>query len=166
MFNLLGPLTNPAGALRQLLGVYDQAWVHPIAEVLKKLGSEHVIVVHGHDGMDEISISGPTYISHLRDGEIQDYTISPEDFGLERSPIDAIKVSGAEESFSIIQSVLANEQSAARDIVVLNAGAALCSAGIANSIASGVELAASTISEGKARQKLNDLISLTQSFNP
>lgn len=164
VFNLLGPLTNPAGARSQLLGVYAKEWVRPIAEVLKKLGSDHVIVVHGHDGMDEISISGPTQVAHLRDGEITEYVIEPSQFGLNTSDLADIKVDGAAQSLSMIQSVLANEPSAARDIVVLNSGAALCVAGVAESIAEGVKLADAAISSGAAQAKLAELVQISTSF--
>lgn len=165
VFNLLGPLTNPAGARNQLLGVYAKEWVRPIAEVLRKLGSDHVIVVHGHDGMDEISISGPTHVAHLRDGEISEYVVEPKQFGLTTSELSEIKVDGAAQSMAKIESVLANEASAARDIVVLNSGAALCVAGIADSIADGVKLADEAISSGAAKTKLAELIELSQSFS-
>ena len=164
VFNLLGPLTNPAGARSQLLGVYAQEWVKPIAEVLRKLGSDHVIVVHGHDGMDEISISGPTQVAHLRNGEITEYVIEPSQFGLKNSDLDEIKVDGAAQSLAKIQSVLANEPSAARDIVILNSGAALCVAGVVESIGDGVALADSTISNGTAQAKLAELVQFSQRF--
>jgi len=165
IFNLLGPLTNPAGARSQLLGVYAAQWVRPVAEVLKKLGSDHVIVVHGHDGMDEISISGPTQVAHLKDGNISEYTIEPEQFGLSASPVDEIKVSGAAESLACIKSVLANESSAARDIVALNAGAALCVAGITDTIEEGVQKVSAVIADGLAADKLQQLITVSQGFN-
>ncbi len=165
VFNLLGPLTNPAGARSQLLGVYDAKWVRPIADVLRKLGSDHVIVVHGHDGMDEISISGPTHVAELKDGQIKEYEIAPGDFGLTVSPLSAIAVDSAAQSLAMVNSVLNNEASPARDIVQLNAGAALCVAGIADTIADGVALADQTLTSGAALATLNQLISVTQSFN-
>lgn len=165
VFNLLGPLTNPAGARSQLLGVYSKSWVRPIAEVLEKLGSDHVIVVHGHDGMDEISISGPTQVAELKDGTVNEYLIEPAQFGLETSPLDAIRVQGASESLAMIRGVLANESGPARDIVVLNAGAALRVAGIADSIEHGVTLADEVIGNGAAARKFAQLISVTQSFD-
>lgn len=166
IFNLLGPLTNPAGARSQLLGVYSKHWVRPVAEVLEKLGSDHVIVVHGHDGMDEISISGPTLVAELKDGKVSEYVIEPSQFGIEVSPLDSIRVKGAAESLKMIKSVLANEAGPARDIVVLNAGAALCVAGIAESIGEGVALADEVIVNGAAARKLAQLISVSQSFDP
>lgn len=164
VFNLLGPLTNPAGARSQLLGVYDQQWVRPIADVLRKLGSDHVIVVHGHDGMDEISISGPTHVAELKQGEINEYVIEPAQFGLAVSPLSTIKVDGAAESLHVINGVLANKPGPARDIVVLNSGAALCVAGLAESIADGVVLAEQTLASGAAATKLEELVTVSQSF--
>jgi len=164
IFNLLGPLTNPAGARSQLLGVYSAEWVRPIAEVLKKLGSDHVIVVHGHDGMDEISISGPTQVAELKNGDVKEYVIEPSQFGLKNSPLSEIKVDGAEESLQKITSVLTNESSAARDIVLLNSGAALCVAGVVESIADGVKLAEQTLASGAAKDKLADLVRVSQRF--
>lgn len=165
VFNLLGPLTNPAGARSQLLGVYDAQWVRPVAEVLGKLGSEHVMVVHGHSGMDEISISGPTQVAELKAGSVREFTIEPADFGLTVAPLSSIQVEGAEQSLTLINGVLANEAGPARDIVMLNSGAALCVAGVVDSIGAGVELAGQTLSSGAARAKLEDLIRVSQSFN-
>ena len=165
LFNLLGPLTNPAGARSQLLGVYDRLWVRPVAEVLEKLGSRHVIVVNGHDGMDEISISGPTQVAELKDGEVTEYIIEPGQFGIETSPLDTIKVASARESLELIRTVLADQPGPARDIVVLNAGAALCVAGVVDSIGEGVTLAASTIASGEAAGKLAQLVAVSQSFS-
>ncbi|MCL4126147.1 UNVERIFIED_CONTAM: hypothetical protein GTU68_052079, partial [Idotea baltica] len=115
MFNLLGPLTNPAGVSRQLLGVFDEAWVKPMADVLNKLGSEHVLVVHGDGGMDEISLSGQTVVAELKNGQVTQYEINPSLFGIEPQAIDAIVVDGPEQSLAMIQSVLANNAGAARD---------------------------------------------------
>lgn len=164
IFNLLGPLTNPAGARSQLLGVYSSEWVRPIAEVLKKLGSKHVIVVHGHDGMDEISISGPTQVAELRNGTISEYVIEPSQFGLKNSALTEIKVDGAAQSLAMIQSVLENEASAARDIVLLNAGAALCVAGVVESIVDGVTKASDVLASGAVKAKLAELVQVSQSF--
>ncbi|MFK7857048.1 MAG: anthranilate phosphoribosyltransferase [Granulosicoccus sp.] len=164
VFNLLGPLTNPAGAKSQLLGVYAKEWVRPVAEVLKKLGSDHVIVVHGNDGMDEISISGTTYVAQLKDGEISEYEIEPSQFGLAVSPLDTIKVDGAAQSLEMIKQVLDDVPGPARDIVVLNSGAALCVAGLADTIAEGVELAKKIISNGAAKAKLAELVDVSQSL--
>lgn len=162
VFNLLGPLTNPAGARSQLLGVYDQQWVRPMAEVLKQLGSDHVIVVHGYDGMDEISISGPTQVAELRDGEVREYVIEPGQFGLSVAQLSDIAVNSAAESLSMINSVLGGQTGAARDIVLLNAGAAICVAGLANDIEAGVEMAKAVIDNGEAMRKLQSLIQFSK----
>ena len=162
IFNLLGPLTNPAGIRRQLLGVYDEAWVKPVADVLHKLGSEHVLVVHGDGGMDEISLSGATHVAELKNGQVTEYEINPGLFGLQAQPIDEIVVDGPEQSLAMIQSVLANNADAARDIVVMNAGAALYVGGIAESIEDGVGAAGATLASGAAAKKLEQLVALTQ----
>lgn len=164
LFNLLGPLTNPAGTPNQVLGVFDKNWVRPIADVLNKLGSHNVMVVHGEDGMDEISISAPTFVAELRDGKVNEFTIEPEDFGFQKHPISEIRVKNAEESLEIVSSVLNNEASAARDIVALNAGAAIYAAGITASHQAGIERALEAIESGAAKQKLLDLINKTNSF--
>ena len=164
VFNLLGPLTNPAGAKSQLLGVYDAQWVRPMAEVLNKLGSDHVIVVHGHDGMDEISISGPTRVAELKAGQVSEYMIEPELFGLSVAPLSDITVHSAADSLSMINGVLDNTPGAARDIVLLNAGAAICVAGAAETIADGVERAAKAIDSGDAKRKLQELVQMSCSF--
>jgi len=162
IFNLLGPLTNPAGTRRQLLGVYDEAWVKPVADVLNKLGSEHVLVVHGDGGMDEISLSGATHVAELKNGQVTEYEINPGLFGIQAQPIDAIVVDGPEQSLAMIHAVLANEAGAARDIVLMNAGAALYVGGVAESIEDGVEAAGSTLASGAAAKKLEELVALTQ----
>lgn len=162
VFNLLGPLTNPAGARRQLLGVYDAAWVKPIADVLNKLGSEHVLVVHGDGGMDEISLSGDTHVAELNNGQVTEYNINPEMYGIKPQAIDAIQVDGPEQSLAMIQSVLNNEDGAARDIVLMNSGAALYVGGAADSIESGVELARQTLASGAAAAKLQQLVQFSQ----
>ncbi len=164
LFNLLGPLTNPAGTPNQVLGVFDKNWVQPIADVLNKLGSHNVMVVHGEDGMDEISISAPTFVAELRNGKINQFTIEPEDFGFAKHPISDIRVKNAEESLEIVSSVLNNEASSARDIVALNAGAAIYVAGITASHQAGIERALDAIKTGAAKQKLLDLINKTNSF--
>lgn len=162
VFNLLGPLTNPAGARRQLLGVYDAAWVKPIADVLNKLGSEHVLVVHGDGGMDEISLSGDTHVAELNNGQVTEYNINPELYGIKPQAIDAIQVDGPEQSLAMIHSVLNNEDGAARDIVLMNSGAALYVGGAADSIESGVELARETLASGAAAAKLQQLVQFSQ----
>ncbi len=162
VFNLLGPLTNPAGARRQLLGVYDAAWVKPIADVLNKLGSEHVLVVHGDGGMDEISLSGDTHVAELNNGQVTEYNINPELYGIKPQAIDAIQVDGPEHSLAMIHSVLNNEEGAARDIVLMNSGAALYVGAAADSIESGVELARQTLASGAAAAKLQQLVQFSQ----
>lgn len=162
IFNLLGPMTNPAGVTRQILGVFDAAWVRPVAEAMHALKSQHVLVVHGHDGMDEISLSGPTAVAELKDGQVKEITLSPTDFGLSTAPLSAIQVDGAEQSLSIINAVLNNESGPALDMVLLNSGAAIYVGGGAESIGAGVKKAAASIESGAARQVLNGLAALTQ----
>lgn len=164
LFNLLGPLTNPAGTPNQVLGVFSKDWLRPIAEVLNKLGGNHVMVVHADDGMDEISISSPTSVAELKDGEITEYTIKPEDFAMSIQPVDQIRVKDAEESLEMVYSVLNNEANAARDIVALNAGAAIYVAGLESSHQAGINRALELIASGAAKQKLLDLINITNSF--
>jgi anthranilate phosphoribosyltransferase len=161
IFNVLGPLTNPAGAPNQVLGVFSKDWVEPLARVLKQLGSEHVLVVHADDGLDEISIGAATHIAELKDGEITSYTVQPEDFGMQRADLSAIRAEDAEHSLRIIRSVLANEAGPARDIVCLNAGAAIYAAGLADSLAAGVGRAQEVIASGEAATKLVQLIQAT-----
>lgn len=157
LFNLLGPLTNPAGAPNQLLGVFSKEWVRPLAEVLQQLGSHHVMVVHAEDGMDEISINSPTYVAELKNNEIIEYSIQPEDFGLQKSALSSIQVDSATESLAVIQAVFNNTAGAARDIVALNAGAAIYVAGLVDSHQAGVELALHVIANGSAMEKLEAL---------
>jgi len=164
MFNLLGPLTNPAGAANQLLGVFDKKWLKPLAKVLKNLGSEHVMVVHSADGMDEISMADETSVCELKSGEISQYTISPEQFGMTRGSIDDITVNGAEESLTMMQGVLEDKPGSARDIVTLNSGAAIYCAGLCQTLEEGVEKARHAISSGAAKEKLKQLADMTQSF--
>lgn len=158
VFNLLGPLTNPARASHQVLGVFDKKWVVPMAEVLQKLGSQHVLVVHAEDGLDEISIGAETHVAELKNNEIHSYIIKPEDFGMSRSDVKSLSVKNANDSLDIIKAVFNGETGSARDIVVLNAGAAIYAADITDSLEQGVELAAAAIDSGAASQKLNALI--------
>jgi anthranilate phosphoribosyltransferase len=158
IFNLLGPLTNPAQAAHQVLGVFDQKWVTPMAEVLRSLGSKHVLVVHAEDGLDEISIGADTHVAELKDGQISTYTIKPEDFGMTRSNVSELAVKNAHDSLAIIKAIFAGEQGPARNIVVLNAGAAIYAADLADTLQQGIELAASVIDSGAATEKLNALI--------
>lgn len=162
IFNLLGPLTNPAGAERQLLGVYDKRWVQPIAEVLQSLGSKHVMVVHSDDGLDEISIAAPTAVAELKNGEIREYQIEPEQFGCRRQSIDSLRVENAEESLVLVKQALDGSNVAATDFVILNAGAAIYVSGKANSLENGVEMASDAIGSGLAMEKMKDFADFTQ----
>lgn len=164
IFNILGPLTNPAGAPNQVLGVFNGHLTQPLAEVLKALGSRHVLVVHGEDGLDELSINAATRVSELKNAEVSSYTLTPEDVGLVRGSLDALRVENAEQSLALINSVFAGEKSVARDMVALNAGAALYVAGKAADISEGVQLALKVIDSGAAAEKLASLVGLTQSF--
>ena len=162
LFNVLGPLTNPAGAPNQVLGVFSDDWVEPLAQVLKQLGSEHVLVVHADDGLDEISIASMTHVAELKDGEVTSYTVQPEDFGMQRAELSAIRAADAEDSLRIIRSVLANEEGPAKDIVCLNAGAAIYAAGKAGSLAEGIDRAREVIASGEAASKLEQLVAATR----
>ncbi len=164
IFNVLGPLTNPASAPNQVLGVFSKDWVEPLAEVLQRLGSEHVMVVHADDGMDEISIASPTFVAELKDGKVESYTISPEDFGIERAPLEAIRAEDANDSLRIIKGVFDNQPGPAKDIVCLNAGAAIYVAGLADSLQAGIDKAGSVIASGEAAQKLNQLVVKTTAY--
>ncbi len=157
IFNLLGPMTNPATASRQLMGVFDQALTIKLAQVLQKLGSEHVLVVHGADGMDEISFTGDTYIAELKDGTISEYTIHPEQFGLSIHHLKEIQIQNAQASKAMIMDVLNGKKGAPRDIVLLNAGAAIYVAGVVSSLQAGIEKAATVIDSQQALAKLNAL---------
>ncbi|GEK74372.1 MULTISPECIES: anthranilate phosphoribosyltransferase [Halomonas] len=163
LFNILGPLTNPAGASRQLLGVYSAELVPLMAEVLKRLGSEHVLVVCAEDGLDEISLAAPTRVAELKDGEIHEYTIAPEDFGIARHDLDALKVKTAEDSLRLVEQALIGEGPAA-DIVALNAGAALYAADVADTLKEGVALAQDAQDCQLAREKLRELANFTRVF--
>ena len=164
VFNILGPLTNPAGVPNQLLGVFSEALLEPIALVLQRLGSRHVMVVHSRDGLDEISIADKTEVAELKDGMVRRFSIQPEDFGIKRTPIAMIKAADSADSLRIIRSVLDNHPGPARDIVQLNAGAAIYAAGVANTLAEGVSRADAAIASGEARNRLDRLVILTQGF--
>lgn len=164
IFNVLGPLTNPAGAPNQLLGVFEDALVEPLAEVLNKLGSNHVMVVHSEDGMDEISIGAATNVSELKNGKVTSYTITPEEFGFTKTNISELAVSGAEESLAVIKNVLDNKAGPAKDIVKFNAGAAIYVAGLADSLEAGIEKAEEVIASGAAKAKLNELVELSNNM--
>ena len=164
MFNVLGPLTNPANAPNQVLGVFSDAWLEPLARVLQQLGSHHVLVVHAEDGMDEISIATPTRVCELKSGAIRHAMVTPEQFGLQRAEAATLAVESAEQSLAMIEAVLDNQPGAARDVVALNAGAAIYAAGVAGSLADGVASAQQAIASGAAREKLAELVRVTQSF--
>ena len=161
IFNVLGPLTNPAGAPNQLLGVFADELVEPLAEVLNKLGSNHVMVVHSEDGMDEISIGAATKVSELKNGKVTSYSITPEQFGFNKTNISELAVSGAEESLAVIKKVLNNEAGPAKDIVKFNSGAAIYVAGLADSLEAGIEKAEEVIASGAAKAKLEELVKLS-----
>ena len=163
LFNVLGPLTNPAGADNQVLGVFHPDLVGIQARVLQRLGSRHVLVVNGADGLDEITISGPTSIAELKDGQVNEYTVTPESFGLRSAPLDDIRVSNIDQAKAMLLGVLDNRPGAARDIVLLNAGAAIYAAGLSVTLAEGVKLAAGTIASGAAKTKLAQLIQVSHS---
>ena len=162
LFNILGPLTNPANAGTQLLGVFHPDLVGILVRVLQRLGSRRALVVHGLDGLDEVSLAGPTLVGELKDGEICEYQITPQDFGIVPAPISTLQVATPAESIARMQAVLANEPGPSRDIVLLNAGAALYAAGHADSIAAGIEQARQAIASGAALNKLNEFVACTQ----
>lgn len=165
LFNMLGPLANPANVPNLLVGVFAKKWVTIYAEVFQILGNQHVLVVHSDDGLDEISIAAPTFVAELKNKTITTYTIHPEQFGIAISSLDSLRVHNAQESFAIVQSVLNNEAGPARDIVALNAGAAIYAADLVDNIKSGVDKAYAVIESGAARKKFEALISLMQNFN-
>jgi len=164
LFNLLGPLTNPAGAPNQVLGVFSSDWLEPLAQVLGKLGSHHVLVVHADDGLDEISIGAATQVAELKDGKVSCYRVSPEQFGMKVSAIDTLAVADASESLSVINAVFDDTAGPARDIVLLNAGAAIYVSGLSDSLESSVELARQTLASGAARQKFQQLIDTSRQY--
>ena len=168
IFNMLGPMTNPAGVKRQVIGVFSESLCRPMAEVLKRLGSEHVMVVHSADGLDEISLANKTHVAELKNGEIQEYRIAPEDFGINSRSLIGLSVDSAQQSLDLIKSAFgkdsSEEASKAREIINLNAGAAIYVAGLADSLKEGVERAADAIGSGLAAAKISDLASFTKVF--
>lgn len=157
LFNILGPLTNPANAPYQVLGVFSRHLTGNMAQVLKELGSQGALVVHGHDGLDEISLSGPTSVSELKKGVIKHYEITPEQFGFKRAPLNTLLVKNAVESMGFIDEVLNNVSGPARDIVAFNAGAAIYVTGLAEDLNSGIQRALEIIAEGSARELRNNI---------
>ncbi|MBP1779403.1 MAG: trpD [candidate division NC10 bacterium] len=162
VFNILGPLTNPAHASAQVIGVYDGALAEVMAQVLKELGTARAFVVHGEDGLDELSTTGPSRVAELKDGQIRSYTVQPEDFGLPRVNLTDLKGGSAADNAEIIRRILAGERGPKRDIVVLNAGAAIAAGGRAADIAAGIALAARAIDSGAARDRLARLVEFCQ----
>jgi len=164
LFNLLGPLSNPAGAPNQLIGVFAKEWVEPMAQVLKKLGSQHVLVVSADDGLDEISIAAQTNVAELKDGVVSTYTITPEAVGFKRASLQELAVIDAASSLTMVKAVLDNQSGAARDIVALNAGAAIYAANITDSLLAGIDKAQEVLASGAARAKFDALISYSNSL--
>jgi anthranilate phosphoribosyltransferase len=162
VFNLLGPLTNPARASAQVVGVYSADLVEKLAEALSELGLRRALVVHGRDGLDEITISGPSKVAEVRNGQVHVYEVTPEDFGLQRASLDDIAGGDAQQNAAIIRAILDGERSCRRDVVLLNAAAALVAAGHADRISDAVPLAAYAIDSGHARQRLQLLVEFTQ----
>lgn len=165
IFNMLGPLTNPAGADRQLLGIYDRSKTETVANVLKELGSKRAMVVSSMDGLDEISISAPTLVSELKNGIVSTYEVNPEELGLNMHPLEAVLGGDAAENAAIITSVLQGEINPYRDIVMANAGACIYVAGIADTLAEGVAKAIKVVDSGKALSKLEQLVTMTEELN-
>ena len=162
LFNILGPLTNPAGAPNQLMGVFHPDLVGIMARVLQRLGSQHVLVVHGSDGLDEITLAGDTLVAELKDGEVREYRINPGQFGIAEHDGSMLKAQRREMSLAILRRVLDNEPGPTRDIVLLNAGAALYAADVADSLANGVERAREALASGAAARKLDQFVQATQ----
>ena len=163
IFNVLGPLTNPAKAPNQVMGVYDKSLIEPIANVLKELGSRHVMVVHSADGLDELSIADKTYVAELKEGVVTTYTIHPEELGFVLGDLNDIKADDAKDSLNIINNAFSGKEGAARDIISLNAGAAIYVCGLTNSLMSGIERSRLALSDGSAQQKLDDYIKISNS---
>ena len=162
IFNVLGPLTNPAGAPNQVIGVFDRQLVPTIAAVLQSLGSNHVLVVHSADGMDEISIADKTYVAELKDGQISEYVIQPEDYGLSKSPLEPLRVTNVDDAVAMLKLAISGKGEGASDIVALNAGAAIYASGLAGSLKEGVVLAEDAMGSGAASAKFEEFISFTQ----
>ena len=165
LFNLLGPLTNPADTPFQVMGIFAKQWVKTAADVLKELGSEHVMVVHSQDGMDEISLATATDVAELKDGEVTEYSIEPEDFGINKQSVECLLVDNAEQSLELIKQALTGVKGPAADILALNAGAAIYVAGRSDNIQQGVQMAQQIMQQGTAWQLIRDLSTHTQSFS-
>ncbi|MEM8768948.1 MAG: anthranilate phosphoribosyltransferase [Pseudomonadota bacterium] len=160
MMNVLGPLTNPAGARRQVIGVFSPIWQRRMAEVAKLLGAEHVLIVHSN-GLDEIALNDSSLVVELKGGEIREYEVAPEDFGIERRSMDALRADSPESSFKLVKSSLTKPDTAAADIVCLNAGAAIYAAGVATSLENGVIMAQDAVSAGLANERLQELVRIS-----
>jgi len=165
VFNLLGPITNPARATHQLTGVFSQHWVKPMAEVLGRLGSQHALVVHSDDGLDEISLATTTSVAEFKDGRVSTYTIGPEEFGIVPQPLDSLIIEDAAQSLKLIRSALAGAPGPAFDMIALNAGATLYAGDLADSLVDGVRLAQETLRSGNALKKLDELVAVSQRFS-
>ena len=166
LFNLLGPMTNPAGAQNQVMGVFARDLVPKLAQVLQQLGSRHVLVVHAADGLDEISLGGDTYVAELRDGDVSEYTLNPQQFGMDNCSSEKLAVHNIDEAKAMLQSVFDNHDGPATDIVALNAGAAIYVGGAATTLQEGIAKARAAIESGAAKAKLEALASFTQRFVP
>lgn len=164
VFNILGPLTNPANAAHTLMGVFSPELTRTMAMAMRELGATHVLVVHSEDGMDEVSLAAPTHVCELKNGELLEYVLTPEQFGLTRAPLSELKVANPEESKTMLLAALNNEPGAARDIVILNAGVALYTAQQVDSIEAGIALAREVIASGAARAKVDEFAKFTQQF--
>ncbi len=164
IFNVLGPLTNPAGAPNQVVGVFSHDLIEPLARVLAQLGSRHVLVVHSADGLDEISIGAETHIAESRGGRVHTHSVNPGQFGMTTADLSTLTVSSPQESLAMIRTVLDNSEGPARDIVALNAGAAIYASGLASDLNAGVSLALESLSSGAARERLASLVALSNSF--
>ena len=169
IFNMLGPMTNPAGVKHQVLGVFSKALCRPLAEVLQRLGSQHVLVVHAQDGLDEISLAAPTFVAELKDGVISEYVIQPEDFGIKSQSLIGLSVDDAAQSLALIRDALTKRKTEqgqkAADMIALNAGAAIYAADLASSLHEGVQRAHDALHTGLAWEKLQELVSFTAVFN-
>ena len=163
IFNVLGPLTNPAKAPNQVIGVYEKNLIEPIANVLKELGSRHVMVVHSADGLDEFSISDKTYVAELKDGDISTYSINPEDFGLALGDLNNIKADNPDASLALIKEAFSGKKGTAKNIVSLNAGAAIYGSGLSNSLQSGIDKANQVLLDGSSQKKLDEYIMISNS---
>jgi anthranilate phosphoribosyltransferase len=161
VFNLLGPLTNPAGAQAQVVGVFSAEVIDLVAETLAEFGVEHAFVVHGAGGLDEISLAGETIVAEVRDGRVRKFSVTPEEFGVKRAPLEAIRGGTAAENAALIRRILSGEAGPARDIVVINAAAALVAAGVAENFRDAAELASSVLSSGAADETLARLVEFT-----